>query len=201
MAERFARIAVACLAALFGSMSCQAVQSGGGISTAAAVQSFSVSSFSSTYPFAGAIAGEVSIGADSIRVRVDSGVVQNRMPVVGNGATVLDTLEVRAGVGTGESPAGWRVEILGPPILITDVLMPGQRVVLRPFRLAVARLPSMSMEHNWLVFELRANHHGINGRPPGPVTAYICSDRNLVGPPSASRERAELLRVSYNRAC
>jgi len=187
-------------ALLCWSIACKTTSSIGDSASGSQPHRFALSSFPSTYPFAGEVVGEVSVGRDSIWVRIDSGVVQNRMPPVTNGATRLDSLEIRAGLAAADS-GGWRVDVIGPPAFVTAALGPGERVFIRPTRIAVARPTSVALESRWLVFELRANHHGINGRPPGPVTTYICSDQNLAGPPSASRQRAELLKVAYNQAC
>jgi hypothetical protein len=185
---------------LFWSIACQSAPPIGNIESSRAPQAFALSSFSSTYPFAGSVAGQVSIGVDSIRVHIDSGAVRNRMPSVTNGATRLDTIEIRAGLAV-EDSGSWRVDIIGPPAFIAAALAPGESVLISPTRLAVARPAAVALDTRWLVFELRANHHGINGRPPGPVTTYICSDRNLVGSSDASVQRASLLKLSYNRAC
>ena len=201
MAERSIRLIVAAAVPLIcWSIGCQTARSIGDRTSGSLPQAFALSSFPSTYPFAGEVAGEVSVGHDSIRVRIDSGVVQNRMPPVANGATRLDMLEIRAGLAAADS-GSWRVDVIGPPAFVTAALAPGDKVFIRPTRIAVARPTSVALESRWLVFELRANHHGINGRPPGPVTTYICSDQNLAGPPSASKQRAELLKLAYNRAC
>ena len=163
-------------------------------------RAFVLSSLSSTYPLAGLVAGRVQVGDDSIRVFLDTGVVRNRMPPVPTGATALDSIEIRAAVGTPDS-GSWRVEAVGGPALLVTALAPGAGVVVSPTRLAVARPPGAALEARWLVFELRARHHGINGRPPGPLATYICSDRNLTGPTGGSATRAAEMARAYNRAC
>jgi hypothetical protein len=199
--KRSTRLMAAAAGSLLSwSMACQSAHSIGDTRPSNSSRTFALSSFPSTYPFAGSVTGEVSIGDDSVRVRIDSGVVQNRMPAVTNGATRLDVLEIRAGLAS-EDSGSWHVDVIGPPALVTAVLAPGESVVIRPTRLAVPRTGGVALDSKWLVFELRANHHGINGRPPGPVTTYICSDQNLVGSPAASAQRAALLKLSYNRAC
>jgi hypothetical protein len=201
MAKRSTRLLAAAAGPLLCSlMACQSARSIGDTRSSSPRQTFALSSFPSTYPFAGSVAGEVSIGDDSVRVRIDSGVVQNRMPPVTNGATRLDALEIRAGLAAQDS-GSWRVEIIGPPALVAPVLEPGESVVIGPTRLAVPRPAGGALDGRWLIFELRANHHGINGRPPGPVTTYICSGQNLVGSPGASAQREALLKRAYNRAC
>jgi hypothetical protein len=163
-------------------------------------QTFALSSIPSTYPLAGLIAGQIQVGADSIRVRLDTGMVRNRMPAVPSGATALDSIEVRAGVGVPDG-SSWRVEALGAPVLVAAALAPGAGVAVPSSRLAVARPDGADLTARWLVLQLRAHHHGINGRPPGPFTTYICSDRNLAGPPAVSAERAARLERAYNQAC
>lgn len=172
------------------------------LSSAAAdsVQAFVISSLGSTYPLAGRVVGRVTVGAESIWVQIDSGVVQNRMPALASGVTVVDTVELRSGIGAPDGDS-WRVAAVGSPTLIAPTLAPGAAIALSSTQLAVARPAAGALSGRWLVLELRARHRGINGRAPGPFTSYICSDRDLEGPPTASASRAALLARAYNSAC
>ena len=86
-------------------------------------QTLRMSSFESTYPLAGALFGMVSVHDDSLVVRIDSGVVQNRMPVLPSGTTVVDSVELRAGIGWAEGES-WRVDTLGAPLPVSSTLLP-----------------------------------------------------------------------------
>lgn len=159
-----------------------------------------ISSLGSTYPLAGSLHGTVTVRADSLVVRIDSGVVQNTMPPVRDGSTVVDSVELRAGIGRPDGN-GWNVDTLGSAMPIAVMLLPGQRRSVAPGRLSVPRQPGGPLVGRWLIVEIRARHRGINGRVPGPFTTYMCNERDFDGPPSASDARAARLHAAYNRAC
>lgn len=161
-------------------------------------RSFSLSSFNSTYPLVATVTGRLRVDEDSIRVDVDSGIVQNRLPLTANYRSQLDSVDIRVATAHAITD-GWEVEVRGTRSALVTSLGASERIALMPIHLAVARAAGDTLSSRWLVFELRAHHHGLNGRAPGPFTTYVCSGETLDG--TASVLRAALLTTNYNLVC